>query len=121
MITASFANSNTSLQLKDLKDNSMNIVRKNHYFIEPNKRGSAIEQRKDEEFLARFVKKRTEHDSEAGNGLTWVGIVMMLLILTAASFNARAQLPDPGMQIDPLRIITIRPTMAGSLRVRWRH
>jgi hypothetical protein len=46
---------------------------------------------------------------------------MMLLILTAASVNARAQLPDPGMQIDPLRIITIRPTMAGSLKAHWKH
>jgi nicotinamidase-related amidase len=56
-----------------------------------------------EEIYARFLKNRQQDIAPAAGKLTWLGGLVVLLVLGIASSNAHAQLPDPGMQIDPAR------------------
>ncbi len=52
---------------------------------------------------ARFVRRREQSSPPLAGKLTWLGSLLVLLVLAVASFNAHAQLPNPGMQIDPAR------------------
>jgi nicotinamidase-related amidase len=56
-----------------------------------------------EEVFARFARHREQSVAPASGKLAWVGSLLVLLVFATASFNANAQLPDPGMQIDPAR------------------
>jgi len=56
-----------------------------------------------DELHARFVRKREQSAPSLAGKLTWVGSLLVLLVLAVASFNAHAQLPNPGMQIGPAR------------------
>ena len=57
-----------------------------------------------DEIHARFVRRREQSVVPLPGKLTWVGSLLVLLVLAVASFNAHAQLPDPGMQIDPAQV-----------------
>jgi len=81
----------------------MNATLSSQHSIGSGDQGSAMQVHDMEELQARFMKNREEPTSKAGGKLTWLGSLLALLLLTAASFNAHAQLPDPGMQIDPAR------------------
>jgi len=56
-----------------------------------------------DEIHARFERRREQSVVPVRGKLTWVGSLLVLLVLAVASFNAHAQLPNPGMQIDPAR------------------
>ncbi len=56
-----------------------------------------------EEIYKRFLKNRQQDIAPAAGKLTWLGGLVVLFVLGIASSNAHAQLPDPGMQIDPAR------------------
>ena len=56
-----------------------------------------------DEIYARFVRSREQSVAPLPRKLAWVGSLLVLLVLAVASFNAHAQLPNPGMQIDPAR------------------
>ena len=56
-----------------------------------------------DEIYARFVRSREQSVAPLPGKLTWLGSLLVLLVLVVASFNAHAQLPNPGMQIDPTR------------------
>jgi len=56
-----------------------------------------------DEIYARFVRSREQSVALLPGKLTWLGSLLVLLVLVVASFNAHAQLPNPGMQIDPAR------------------
>jgi len=51
----------------------------------------------------RFAKHRDQPSTPASTGLSVLGGLLVLLLLAVASSNAHAQLPDPGMEIDPAR------------------
>jgi hypothetical protein len=57
-----------------------------------------------EEAMERFAQHREHPAEQASTRLSLLGGLLVLLVLAVASFNAHAQLPDPGMQIDPDRI-----------------
>ncbi len=56
-----------------------------------------------EEIFARFARHREQSDAQMSGKMAWVGSLLVLLVFATASFNAHAQLPNPGMQIDPAR------------------
>ncbi|MFC1689002.1 hypothetical protein ACFL07_05005 [Pseudomonadota bacterium] len=56
-----------------------------------------------EEQFARFAESREHSMPPVSGKLKLVGVLLVLLVLAAASSNAHAQLPDPGMEIDPSR------------------
>ena len=51
----------------------------------------------------RFMRHRHQATTEVSLKWRWVGSLLVLLVLLVASVNTHAQLPDPGMQIDPAR------------------
>ena len=51
----------------------------------------------------RFAKHREQPSAPASTGLSMLGGLLVLMLLAMASSNANAQLPDPGMEIDPAR------------------
>jgi nicotinamidase-related amidase len=55
------------------------------------------------EAMERFADHRGPESVQVSTGAKVAGIFLVFLVLIVASFNANAQLPDPGMQIDPLR------------------
>jgi hypothetical protein len=68
-----------------------------------------------EEIFARFARHREQSVAPLSGKLAWAGSLLVLLVFVTASFNAHAQLPDPGMQIDPARtavLITEEATRA---------
>jgi len=56
-----------------------------------------------EEAMERFADHRGPVSIQVSTGAKVAGVFLVFLVLIVASFNANAQLPDPGMQIDPLR------------------
>ena len=57
----------------------------------------------DEDLFDRFASRSEEPVERLKGTLAWLGSFLVLLVLAVASFNAHAQLPDPGMTIDPAR------------------
>ena len=51
----------------------------------------------------RFLRQRHQSTTEVSLKWRWVGSLLVLVVLLMASVNTHAQLPDPGMQIDPAR------------------
>jgi hypothetical protein len=56
-----------------------------------------------EEAFERFAQHREQPAAPASTRLGVLGSLLVLLVLAVASSNAHAQLPDPGMEIDPAR------------------
>ncbi len=56
-----------------------------------------------EEAFKRFAQHREQPAAPASTRLSVLGSLLVLLVLAVASSNAHAQLPDPGMEIDPAR------------------
>jgi len=56
-----------------------------------------------EKAFERFAESREHYMPPASGGMKLVGVLLVLLVLGFASSNAHAQLPDPGMEIDPVR------------------
>ena len=51
----------------------------------------------------RFMRHRHQATTEVSLKWRWAGSLLVLVVLLMASVNTHAQLPDPGMQIDPAR------------------
>jgi len=56
-----------------------------------------------EKAFERFAQYREQPTVQVSTRLSLLGNLLVLLLLAVASSNANAQLPDPGMQIDPAR------------------
>ena len=56
-----------------------------------------------DEIHDRFMRQRHQTTAAVSLKWRWVGSLLVLLVLLIASVNTHAQLPDPGMQIDPAR------------------
>ena len=51
----------------------------------------------------RYAERREHYRPPVSGRMKLVGVLLVLLVLGFASSNAHAQLPDPGMEIDPAR------------------
>ena len=56
-----------------------------------------------EEAFERYAERREHYRPPVSARMKLVGVLLVLLVLGFASSNAHAQLPDPGMEIDPAR------------------
>lgn len=74
-----------------------------------------------EEAFERFAQHREPPAARASTRLSIVGSLLVLLVLAIASSNAHAQLPNPGMEIDPVRtaVLITDPRMTSSARRVW--
>ena len=68
---------------------------------------NSITEHEIEEAMERFAQHREQPAEPASTRLSLLGGLLVLLVLALASFNAQAQLPDPGMQIDPARTAVV--------------
>ena len=80
----------------------MNTAQQNFESIKPGSRGLATYEPDIGEIHSRRASYK-EHANSASGKFSWAGSLLALAVLATASFKAQAQLPDPGMEIEPGR------------------
>jgi nicotinamidase-related amidase len=68
-----------------------------------NKAIEELDARDIEKVFERFAQSRVHYTAPVSGRMSLAGAFLVLLVLAIASFDAHAQLPDPGMEIDPSR------------------